>query len=113
MSEERKSNVDSLTNTTEVIKIISKDKKVFYVNRDVVEVSKHLKTSLSSSFMEGTTREVKLDIDSKILEITVKYMHYKVIYRDLPLEQRPEFHIDPPNALDVLNAAIYLECWLI
>lgn len=86
MSEEHKPNVDTLTSTTEVIKIISRDKKVFFVNRDVVEVSKHLKTSLSSSFMEGSTREVKLDIDSDILEITVKYMHYKVIYRDLPIE---------------------------
>lgn len=102
--------MDALTNTTEVIRIISKDNKVFFVNRDVIEVSKHLKTSLGSSFMEGTTREVRLDIDSDILEITVKYMHYKVIYRDLPHDQRPEFYIDPPKALDVLNAAIYLVC---
>jgi len=56
--------VDSLTETTEVIKLISQDKKVFFVNRDVVEVSKHLKNTLSSSFMEGNTRQVALEIPS-------------------------------------------------
>ena len=108
--EEAKLPVDGLTATSEVVRLVSKDDKVFFVNKDVVEVSKHLQTTLGSSFMEGKTREVKLDIPSEILEITIKYMHYKVIYRDLPMEDRPEFHIEPPKALDVLNAAIYLEC---
>ena len=106
-----KHEVDTLTNTTEVIKLVSKDEKVFFVNKDIVEISKHLKTSLSSSFIEGKTREVKLDIHSDILEITIKYLHHKIIYRDLPHDVRPQFHVDPPKALDVLNAAIYLECW--
>ena len=57
---DKSSSVDSLTQTTEVIKLVSSDNQIFYVNREVVEVSKHLKTSLSSAFMEGTTREVKL-----------------------------------------------------
>jgi len=49
--------VDELTSTSEVIKLISShDKKVFFVNRDVVEVSRHLKNTLNSSFIEGTTR---------------------------------------------------------
>ena len=81
---EDKLKVDDMTDTTEVIKLISKDDKVFFVNRDVVEVSKHLKTSLNSSFMEGNTRQVKLEIPSEILEITIKYMHYKTIYQHLP-----------------------------
>ena len=55
--------VDKLTETTEVIKILSQNGHVFFVNRDVVEVSKHLKTSLSSTFIEGQTKEIKLDID--------------------------------------------------
>ena len=83
---------------------------VFFVNKDVVEVSKHLKTTLASNFLEGTTKEVKLNIDKEILEVCIKYMHYKLIYQELPHTVRPQFHIDAPIALDVLNAAVYLQC---
>ena len=80
-AEDNQKFVDTLTNTMEQIKLISNDNKIFYVNRDVVEVSKFLKSSLSSSFMEGKTREVKLEnISSPVLEVCIKYMHYKIIY---------------------------------
>ena len=58
--------------------------------------------------MEGTTKEIKLNIDQEILEVCIKYMHYKLIYQNLPHTDRPQFHIDAPNALNVLNAAVYL-----
>lgn len=56
--QENRISVDELTETSEVIKLLSLDQKVFFVNRDVVEVSKHLKNTLNSSFVEGTTRQV-------------------------------------------------------
>jgi hypothetical protein len=103
--------VDTLTETTEQIKLISADDKIFYVNRDVVEVSKHLKTTLASSFVEGATRQIKLDnIKADILEICIKYMHYKMIYQYSAPDAREKFNIEPLKALKVLNAAIYLEC---
>ena len=55
--------VDKLTATTEIIRIVSANGHVFFVNKDVVEVSKHLKTSLASNFIDGTTKEIKLNID--------------------------------------------------
>ena len=60
--------------------MISAEGHVFFVNRDVVEVSKHLKKSLESSFMEGIAKEIKLNIGQEILEVCIKYMHYKLIY---------------------------------
>ena len=112
--------VDTLTATMEQVKLVAWEvdpeddskrvEKVFYVNRDVVEISKHLKTALQSAFIEGKTREIRLsEMPARILEICIKYMHYKMIYQYLPHEQRPQFHIDPACALDVLNAAIYLQ----
>ena len=55
--------MDKLTATTEVIRLVSANGHVFFVNKDVVEVSKHLKTSLASNFIEGTTKEIKLNIE--------------------------------------------------
>ncbi len=60
--------------------MISAEGHVFFVNRDVVEVSKHLKKSLESNFMEGITKEIKLNIGQEILEVCIKYMHYKLIF---------------------------------
>ena len=55
--------MDKLTATTEVIRLVSANGHVFFVKKDVVEVSKHLKTSLASNFIEGTTKEIKLNIE--------------------------------------------------
>ena len=52
---------------------------------------------------------IKLDIPADILEICLKYMHYKTINRRISY-QRPNFPIEPPKALDVLKAALYLGC---
>jgi len=109
--EEKKQDVNSLISTNDVVTIISNDKKVFYVNKDVVCVSKHLGNQLRSSFREGGDKRISLDLPSTILEVCIKYMHYKLIYAPLAPEQRPEFAIEPVMALDVLNAAIYLQCW--
>ena len=102
--------VNALTNTQEVIKITSSDNKIFYVNKDVVCVSKTLRTSLEMPMAEGAAQQLSLNITSEILEVCIKYMHYQTIYRDLPVKDRAQFKIDPIIADSVLKAAIYLEC---
>ena len=108
--------VNNLTNTGEIIRLISADKDVFFVNKDVVCVSKFLQKALNGEFAEAQPQlvtkgnEITLNITSEILEVCLKYMHYQVIYRDLPVTARPTFHIEPPIAHNVLKAAMFLEC---
>merc|ERR1711957_472554 len=98
---------DAFPKTNCVVKIFSNDKQVFFVNEEIAKMSNHLAEVLNSGFDEGTTKKIELDIPSDILEICIKYMHYKVIYKNLP-GRRPKFDLDPKAALRVLEAAIYL-----
>lgn len=102
----------------EVIKILSAEGKCFYINRDVVMISKHLAAILTSTsislifiggFKEGESRQISLQIKTDILETCLKYLHYKLIYRSVSFE-RPPFPIGAEQALDVLKASIYLQC---
>ena len=102
--------VNKLTGTSEQVRLISADDLHFIVNKDVVAVSKHLQECLGGDFQEGTTQEIKLNITAEILEVCIKYMHYKVIFQSLPVSARPDFTIAPPIAHNVLKAAIYLRC---
>ena len=102
--------VNALTTSLEVVKLISSDDKLFFMNKDVAIQSKHLATQLNSSFKEGQTHEIQLDLPATTLETVVKYLHYRIINADLELEERAEFELDPVEALNVLNAAIYLQC---
>ena len=102
--------VNALTNTSEVIKITSSDKKIFYINKDIVCVSKHLKQTLETAAAEGRSQDLNLEITAEILEVCIKYMHYQTIYRDLPAPDRAKFHIEPSIANEVLKAAIHLDC---
>jgi hypothetical protein len=99
----------TIVKSHDVIKIVSSDNKSFYVNKDVVCISKHLATILQSGFKEGESKVINLAIKTEILEICLKYLHYKLIYRNVSFE-RPPFNIAPEFALDVLKAAMYLQC---
>ena len=101
---------DALTSTLDVVKLVSIDEKTFYMNKDVAAQSKHLANQLASSFKEGQTHEIKLDLPATTLETVVKYLHYRIINADLEAEDRAEFELEPDEALNVLNAAIYLQC---
>ena len=72
-----------------MVTLCSSDGKNFIINKDVACVSKHLAQCFSGGFAEGQSREVKLNITHEILEVCVKYMHYQLIYRDLPVHDRP------------------------
>ena len=102
----------SLTNTLDIVKLVSKDEKVFYVNVDVANQAKLLKTQIQTLPREEGTqlKAVALDLPSSTLETVIKYLHYRIINAGLQVEQRAEFSLEPEEALDVLNAAIYLQC---
>ena len=51
---------------------------------------KESKTANNNDHSDG----IVLDIDSEILEICIKFMHYKIINRKVTTE-RPPFPIDP------------------
>jgi hypothetical protein len=65
--------------------------------------------SLLGGFKEGESKVINLAIKTDILEICLKYLHYKLIYRNVSFA-RPPFNISPEHALDVLKAAMYLQC---
>ena len=61
------------------------------------------------AFKEKKLNEgIKLDISSEILEICIKFMHFKLINRKVSFA-RPPFPIEPSLALEVLRASIYLQ----
>ena len=79
-------------------------------------ISKHLKNCLEGNFKEAQEGEaepadpadgIKLELNAEILEICIKFLHYKVINRQVSFE-RPPFPIEPEVALKVLEASIYL-----
>ena len=105
--------VGDLTQTIEIVKLISQDQKIFYLNRDVACQSKFLKEAVKTAPREGNTdtRVIELnDLPAKTLETVVKYLHYRVINSRLAQTDRDEFQIEPVEALDILKAAIYLQC---
>ena len=106
--------VGDLTNTTDIVKLISNDEKpkVFFLNRDVACQSKLLAEQLPTAERLGRTetRCMKLDLPAKTLETVVRYLHYRIINSRLAQEDRANFDIEPTDALDILNAAIYLRC---
>ena len=62
----------------------------------------------TGAFKENNLEEgIKLDINSEILEVCIKFMHYKVVNRKVSFD-RPPFPSEPTKALDVLKASIYL-----
>ena len=54
------------------------------------------------------------NIDGKIMEIIIEYLHYKARYLNTPIDKIPSFKIEPAElGLDVLKAAIDLKLWIL
>ena len=51
-----------------------------------------------------------LDLPATTLETVIKYLHYRIINARLEKEDRAKFDLAPEEALNILNAAIYLQC---
>ena len=104
--------VGDLTRSLDVVKIVSIDEKVFFLSKDIACQSKKIAELLKlAPTMDNThTRVVTLDLPSTTLETVVKYLHYRIINGALEKADRTQFGLKPEDALDVLNAAIYLQC---
>ena len=106
--------VADLTSTPDIVMLKSNDEKpqVFFLNRDVACQSKLLEEQLPEGERLGKTetRCMTLDLPAKTLETVVRYLHYRIINGGLADNDRTEFTIVPEDALDILNAAIYLRC---
>ena len=105
--------VGDLIKTVEFVKLFSTDDKVFYLNCDVACQSKLLLEEMKKAPKEENTevRVIRLDLNAKTLETVVKYLHYRIINSRLAVTDRKKFDIEPKDALDLLNAAIYMQCW--
>ena len=107
--------VGDLTQTLDIVKLISNEednKKFFFVNRDVACQSKMIKEEVKTAPKMGNTqtREINIDLPASTLETVVKYLHYRCINSRLAQADRTAFDIKPAEALDILKAAIYLQC---
>ena len=65
----------------------SSDKKIFYVNKDVCEISKLLTKMINDDkfreakidLAEGEENSIPVALEAEILEICIKFMHYKTV----------------------------------
>ena len=87
--------VNSLTRTSDIVILHSNDGRTFYVNKEVACQAKHIENLLQSRFKEGQTGEVSLDMPTQTLETVVKYLHYRIINKDLAQEERAVFELKP------------------
>jgi len=87
--------VNSLTRTSDIVILHSNDGRTFYVNKDVACQAKHIENLLQSRFKEGQTGEISLDMPTQTLETVVKYLHYRIINKDLAQEERAVFELKP------------------
>ena len=60
------------------------------------------------NFEEAETKMIRLPIPAKILERIIEYWHYRSQYSE-HLDQLPKFDIDPKIAIEMLEAADYLQ----
>jgi hypothetical protein len=87
--------VNSLTRTSDIVILHSNDGRTFYVNKEVACQAKHIENLLQSRFKEGQTGEVSLDMPTETLETVIKYLHYRIINKDLAQEERAVFELKP------------------
>ena len=104
--------VNNLTHSSAIVRITSNDEipQAFFINKDVACQAKHLDAYFKTCEEEGRPLDITLDMPAHTLETVVKYLHYRIINKDLEVDQRSKFDLKPEEALDVLNASKYLQC---
>ena len=63
------------------------------MNKDVACQAKHIEKELLTCTSEPL--ELRLDMTDSTLETVVKYLHYRVINKDLPKAKRQTFELRP------------------
>ena len=64
---------------------------------------------ISPHFTSPVQTTVRLPCSTKLLEITIRYLHYHHRYEKEP-EGRPRFDVPPELALDLISVATLLQC---
>lgn len=101
--------VEQHENIPEIVKLISSDDHIFYIDKKCAIISPVIETALNGPGIENISNVVRLrTIPSHILEPCIQYFYYRIKWNDNP-EERPEFRIDPKIAISLLNAASLLE----
>lgn len=88
----------------------SNDGYEFVIDKQTAMISLTIRNMLygGGNFEEADTKIITLPIRATILERIIQYWHYRSQYSD-HLDQLPKFEIDPKMAIDLLNAAEYLQ----
>lgn len=90
--------------------LISNDGYEFIIDLQTAMISLTIRNMLygGGNFEEVDTKTIRLPIRAPILEKIIEYWHYRSQYSD-HLDQLPKFDIDPKIAIELLNAAEYLQ----
>jgi hypothetical protein len=90
--------------------LVSNDGYQFVVERRTAMISQTLRNILygAGNFEEVQTKTIRLPIRAIILERVIEYWHYRSQYSD-HIDQLPRFDIDPKMALELLQAADFLQ----
>ncbi|KAJ9461935.1 Elongin-C [Diplonema papillatum] len=92
-----------------LVTLIGMDESTFIIDKKCAMVSKRIKSQLEE-LKEGDAPVVRFpSIRPEILEKAIQYFYYKHRYDNDP-DDRPDFDVPPPIALDLMIVASYLGC---
>lgn len=94
------------------VKLISYDGFEFVVDYEAACISKTIFNMLSSDgvFTESELGEVQLrEVSGCVVEQVCKYFYFHLKYQNTPVQNIPEFKVEPEIVLDMLMAANFLE----
>mmetsp|Transcript_23260 Transcript_23260/g.26390 ORF Transcript_23260/g.26390 Transcript_23260/m.26390 type:complete len:100 (-) Transcript_23260:610-909(-) len=91
------------------VKLVSAEGDEFFVEKECAYVSNFIRNTLEAGMAESNTKTITFqEIKTATLEKIVQYLYYKIRYKDEV--SFPKFDLTPEIALEVLSAAIYLDC---
>lgn len=94
----------------QTVTLISNDGYEYVVDLSTVMISQRIRNMIygGGNFEEAETKKIRLPVGAVILERIIEYWHYRSQYSD-HLDQLPKFEIDPKMAIDMLEAADFLQ----
>ncbi|KAL0234355.1 hypothetical protein PCE1_001391 [Barthelona sp. PCE] len=96
-----------MASAPQYVSIISGEGDEFLVSIDVALISPYFRKQIAADISRNLNK-FNMTFNTNVLEIVIKYMHYKLIWLGSPAN-RPEFEIPMESLHDVLHVAGYLE----
>ena len=92
------------------VTLVSNDGYEYVVDLSTVMISQRIRNMIygGGNFEEAETKRIRLPVGAVILERIIEYWHYRSQYSD-HIDQLPKFEIDPKMAIDMLEAADFLQ----